>query len=288
MAAVFLCTLVFWRTPKGVAEEAFLPPPAIVATSAMVIDAQTGRSLYEKNADEKRAVASTQKLLTALVVSESGELEQPVEVERTDLRVVPTRVGLKVGREYGRGLLLRALLVKSGNDVARCLARDHAGGQDEFRSVMNARARELGMGNSHFVNAHGLTEDGQHSTARDMAKLSCVAYRNAVIRDAVATKKLSFSHQGWSETLKNTNRLLHGLSFVNGMKTGYTDAAGRCLVCSAAYQDREAIAVVLGSDSRNVWDDAERLLRWTLKVPEGYTGEADADSSDAGEDESEE
>ena len=131
---------------------------------------------------------------------------------------------------------------------------------------MNAKARRLGMGNSYFVNAHGLTEDGQFSTARDMAKLAFVTYRDQRIRQAVSTRELEFSHQGWTEKLKNTNRLLHGLPFVTGMKTGFTNAAGRCLVASASYEGREVISVVLGSSSKHVWDDAEKLLRWALRI----------------------
>lgn len=242
--------------------------PQVFAKAAYVLDAKTGLTLYEKNADERRAVASTQKLLTALIVSERGELDQPVKVERTDLRVEPTRVGLKTGKEYLRGQLLQALLVKSGNDVARCLARDHSGGQDAFRPVMNAKARQLGMGDSHFVNAHGLTEKGQYSTARDMARLAFVAYRDKNIREAVAIAELEFSHSGWKEKLRNTNRLLRTLPFVTGMKTGFTNAAGRCLICSGRHGEREMIAVVLGSDSKHIWQDAETLIRWGLKVPE--------------------
>lgn len=244
-----------------------LPVPKIFAKAALIVDAKSGTILYEKRADEKRAVASTQKLLTALIVSQAGELEKQVKVEKTDTRVEPSKVGIRTGVEYPRLLLLQSLLVKSGNDVARCLARDHSGGQDAFQPVMNAKARALGMGDSHFVNAHGLTEEGQESTARDMAKLAFVAHQDDNIRAAVQMESLEFPKKGWVDNLPNTNQILP-LTFVTGMKTGFTNAAGRCLVSSGEYNGREVIAVVLGSDLKNVWNDSEALLRWAMKVPE--------------------
>ncbi len=250
----------------SLAEEWPIPQP--YAEAAIVIDAQSGTVLYEKNADSQRAVASTQKLLTALIIAEAGDLETNVKVERTDTRVEPSKVGIRTGAEYPRSLLVQSLLVKSGNDVARALARDHSGGQDAFRPVMNAKARQLGMGASQFVNAHGLTEEGQYSTARDMAKLAYAAYRNPVIREAVRLKEMEFPMKGWVDTLKNTNDLLHDHAFVSGMKTGFTNAAGRCLVSCAEHDGREVIAVVLGSKRPEIWEDSEALLRWALRLPE--------------------
>lgn len=244
------------------------PIPNVFAEAVFVMDVKTGLALLEKNADEKRPVASTQKLLTALIVSEAGGLDEPVVVESADLRVAPSRVGIKTGGEYARSLLLQTLLVKSGNDVACCLARDNAGGQEDFQLAMNARALQLGMKDSHFVNPHGLPADEQYSTARDMAKLAFVAYRDKNIRQAVTMTELELAHKGWVQKLTNTNRLLGRLPFVTGMKTGFTNAAGRCLISSGTYDDREVIAVVLGSDSKHIWDDSEALLRWALRIPE--------------------
>ena len=212
---------------------------------------------------------STQKLLTALLVAEAGGLEEDVEVERTDTRVEPSKAGIRTGVKYPKKLLLQALLVKSGNDVARCLARDHSGGQDAFRPVMNAKARALGMGDSNFVNAHGLTEEGQESTARDMGKLAFAAYRNQDIREAVLVEKLKFPKKGWVDEFMNTNQLLP-LPFVTGMKTGFTNAAGRCLISSGNYEGRQVLVVVLGSDRKHVFEDSEALLRWSLRVPDDF------------------
>ncbi len=144
--------------------------PQIHAASAMVLDAQTGRVLHEVNADQQRPVASTQKLMTALIVAEEGNLDAIVRVEAPDTWAEPSMLYIKPGETYRRGDLLRVLLVKSMNDVARCLARDNAGSVEAFATKMNAKAAQLGMTNSHFVNPNGLPTPGQHSTARDMGK----------------------------------------------------------------------------------------------------------------------
>ncbi|WP_256199576.1 D-alanyl-D-alanine carboxypeptidase family protein [Verrucomicrobium spinosum] len=126
--------------------------------------------LFEKNADRKAPVASTQKLLTALLLTEDGNLDQILTVEPDDTKCAPVRLGIKAGEQYPRRQLLTALLVKSSNDIAQALARDNAGTMDEFVKKMNARAAELGMKDTRFLNPHGLPADGQYSTARDMAE----------------------------------------------------------------------------------------------------------------------
>ena len=125
------------------------------------------------------------------------------------------------------------------------------------------------MGDSNFVNAHGLTEAGQESTARDMGKLAFAAYRNQDIREAVLVEKLKFPKKGWVDEFMNTNQLLP-LPFVTGMKTGFTNAAGRCLISSGNYEGRQVLVVVLGSDRKHVFEDSEALLRWSLRVPDDF------------------
>ncbi|HWB59096.1 MAG TPA: D-alanyl-D-alanine carboxypeptidase family protein, partial [Chthoniobacteraceae bacterium] len=206
-------------------------PPQVKAESVMVIDAKSGKVLYEKNADEKRPPASTQKLLTALILAGDGDLDKSVTAEASDTWAEPVVLGLKPGDTYTRRELLTVMLVHSTNDVARFLARDNAGSIEEFATKMNRKAAELGMTNSHFVNPNGLPASGQYSTARDMAKLAMAAYANRTIRGIVSTKVLEFQYANGRETeFKNTNRVLRSCSFCNGMKTGYTEAAGRCLV----------------------------------------------------------
>ena len=227
--------------------------PIITAESAVLFDANTGRVIYRKNENVRRAVASTQKLLTALIIAESGDLSAPVVIEQTDMMAAPTKLYVKTGERYTRQQLLTALLVKSPNDVARALARDNAGSIEDFAAKMNARMARMGGESSHFVNPNGLPADDQYSTARDMARVARAAYFNPLLREIMGTKHCMFRYAtGKTIPLQNTNRVLRTYSFCNGMKTGYTDAAGHCLVSSGSWGGKDMIAVVLGSNKARV------------------------------------
>ncbi|MEO8439498.1 MAG: D-alanyl-D-alanine carboxypeptidase family protein [Spartobacteria bacterium] len=243
-----------------------LSVPKTRAASVMVVDARSGEILYEKNADATRAAASTQKLLTALIVAEEGFLDQRVRVEKVDMLAEPVRLNIKTGETYQRIDLLRALLVKSPNDVARCLARDNAGSIELFARKMNAKARALGATHSHFVNPNGLPIPDQYSTARDLALIARAAYANPTIRSIVCLPQLVFRYaNGRTRELENTNKVLKRLPYCNGMKTGYTEAAGHCLIASGTIPGRDVIVVVLGDSKSRVWEDASALLSWGLK-----------------------
>ncbi len=241
-------------------------PPPIRAEAYLLIDARTGVHLASRNADQRRAVASTQKLVTALVVLDAGSLDRTLTVAGTDVQVEPTRLGIAPGQKYTRRSLLYAMLVKSGNDVAKALARDNAGSSVAFAEKMNAKMRQLGATSSNFRNPHGLTEPGQYSTARNMARVAMAAYRNSVIRDAVSRRyhKFTFSN-GRTVTLENTNQLLGTMGACNGMKTGYTVASGRCLISSARSGGRDVILVQLGTKTQYIFDDARTLMSWGLR-----------------------
>lgn len=231
----------------------------------MVIDARTGEIFYEKNADAPRAAASTQKLLTALIVSERGSLDAPVVVQQVDTLAEPVKLNIKPGDTYQRIDLLRALLVKSPNDVARCLARDAAGSAEAFAGLMNEKARELGATHSHFLNPNGLPNPDQYSTARDLSIIARAAYANPTIRSIVCLPKLVFRYaNGRTRELENTNKVLKRLPYCNGMKTGYTEAAGHCLIASGTRPGRDIIVVVLGDSKAGIWQDASALLSWGL------------------------
>lgn len=263
--------------PDGISEvrkaEPVTPPPGSVskiapntrAAAVMVIDARTGEIFYEKNADAPRAAASTQKLLTALIVAERGFLDRSVTVEPIDTMAEPVKLNIKPGETYQRIDLLRALLVKSPNDVARCLARDSAGSVEAFAELMNQKARELGATHSHFINPNGLPMPGQYSSARDLSIIAKAAYANSTIRSIVCLPRLVFRYaNGRTRELENTNKVLKRLSYCNGMKTGYTEAAGHCLIASGARPGRDIIVVVLGDSKSGVWQDASALLSWGL------------------------
>lgn len=243
-------------------------PPTVLGQSAIVVDAMSGRILAAKNADQPRAVASTQKLMTALLVMEAGQLDKPITIQAVDTRVEPTKLYLKPGETYTRRQLLRVILVKSANDAAMVLARDVGGSVAGFSALMNQRARSLGMMQSNFKNPHGLTVPGQYSTARDLSILARAIYRYSFVRECMRTRSFTFVYNdGRTKVLKNTNKLLDRLSYTTGMKTGTTNASGKCLVSSAEHNGRVVIAVVLKSNNPTVWSDSEKLLRWALEAP---------------------
>ena len=242
-------------------------PPGCAAQAMVLIDAKTGGILSARNMTSQRAVASTQKLLTALLVVERGNLNGRVTVTSADTRVEPSKLYVKAGQTYTRRELLNALLVKSCNDVAQVLARDHSGSISGFSASMNAKARQLGARSSNFKNPHGLTVSGQYSTAQDMARISLAAYRDPTIRSIVRQKSYSFRFStGARKTLTSTNKVLSRMPQCNGMKTGYTRAAGRCLVSSASYRGREVILVQLGTKTTYLWNDAIAQMKWGLDM----------------------
>jgi serine-type D-Ala-D-Ala carboxypeptidase (penicillin-binding protein 5/6) len=241
--------------------------PIISAECAILFDANTGKVIYKKNENERRAVASTQKLLTALVIAESGDLSAPVVIDKSDMLAAPTKLYLKAGDRYTRQQLLTALLIKSPNDVARALARDNAGSVENFALKMNARMARMGGESSNFVNPNGLPAEDQYSTARDMARVARAAYFNPLLRDIMRTKHCIFRYaSGKTIDLRNTNRVLRTYSFCNGMKTGYTDAAGHCLISSGSWGGKDMIAVVLGSNKARVWQESASLLAHGLGI----------------------
>ena len=252
--------LVF-ASPSNVAPGA----PSIHAASYILVNAKDGTVLAARNADAPRGVASTQKVLTALVVAESGNLDAPVRIAASDVQVEPSKLGVRPGEVYTRRQLLIGFLVKSSNDVANALARDNAGSIEAFADRMNQRARAAGATNSHFAVPHGLTVPGQHSTARDMARIALAAYHNPVIRDAVRRKYFPFTFaSGRTITLENTNELLGRMPECDGMKTGYTGPAGRCLLSCAHTWSKEVILVQLGTKTKYIWNDGATLMRWGL------------------------
>lgn len=237
--------------------------PSINAAAAIVLDANSGKVLYELNADDPRPVASTQKLLTGLIVAEDGALDTTVRVVASDTYAEPSKLYIQPGEVYDRSKLLHILLIKSMNDVARCLARDNAGSVEAFARRMNQRAAQLGMRSSNFVNPNGLPASGQYSTARDMSKVAMAAYRNSTIRSIINQKSYTWRfNDGRVRTFDSTNQVLRKWPLCNGMKTGYTNAAGHCLISSASYRGKDVIVVILGD--KQVWNDSYKLLSWGL------------------------
>lgn len=247
--------------------------PDIVARSAILIDAVTGESLYEKNPDLRLPVASTQKLLTAMVAIEEGSLEAKIPISLTDALQPPTKLGLPPGSHQRRMDLLSSMLVSSANDAASALASNGNGSYKDFVARMNAKARNLGASNSSFKNPHGLDEAGQFSTARDSAVIAYHAYRVPLIRHFAAQRTVPFRFgDGHSRLLENTNWLVWSRpAYFNGLKGGFTLWGGKCLVASAKHNGSEIIIVLLGSTPDDVFNDARRLFKWhQTKLRTGY------------------
>ena len=244
------------------------PVPYTAAKSVCVIDAKTGNVIYEKNAHEKRAIASVQKLMTALVALDNVPLSQSITVDSRDNQIPGSQMNFEEGATYSLETLLYPLLIKSANDSAQIIARNVAGTPEAFVEKMSLKAKALGMNQTRFANPHGLTEplDQQHSTARDVAKLAFVAQKNATIDRIIQTKTHTFKRKnGTTKSLTNTNQLLKTRTDCQGMKTGYTKAAGRCLVSKASHEGKSIIVVCLGSGDlwntpNQVWTDSNRLL----------------------------
>ncbi len=271
-----LLPLLFLTLPcTATGSKAATPPPDVKGASVVVVDAATGEVLYQRNPDEPRPVASTQKLLTSLIVAEQGDLEKPVVIQPEDEATEPTTLQLKPGTSYPRGYLLQALLVKSANDVARALGRDVGGSIDGFAAMMNRRAVALGATHSHFVNPNGLPIPDQYSTAADMARIARAAHANGTLRPIMTIKYLPFRYaDGHVHMLRNTNQTMRENWFCTGMKTGYTDKAKHCLVSSGECGGHEVICVILGSSKDRIFTDSARMLRWGLGLPQGKEGAA--------------
>jgi len=242
------------------------PAPKPGCAAVCVIDPRTGHILYTHNGNERRQVASTQKIITALCVCDAKDLNKMVTIQASDRNVSPIRLNLKAGECYRKGDLLQAMLTGSFNDVAVTLARDTAGSTEKFVQRMNARAQRMRMYNSHFVNPNGLPGP-QYSTANDMALAACYAYNNPVIRNCINIPEYDFRRaDGRIRRINSTNRLLRQYPWVHGMKTGYTNAAGKCLISCGAKDGRAVIVVVLGSTSAKVWGESLKYLKWALGI----------------------
>jgi len=228
------------------------------AAAAVLVEANTGTILYAHNEHERRPMASTTKIMTALVALENAALADRVTVSAQAVRVTGSDAGLRPGQQLTMLELLYALMLPSGNDAANVIAEHVAGSQEAFADLMTRRAHELGATRTRFANAHGLDDPNHYSTAHDLALLSVTAMRFPTFRQVVRTP--SFQAQSIGLSWQNTNRLLWGFEGIEGIKTGTTSLAGYCLVAAASRDGMQLISVVLGSTDR--WSDSTRLLEY--------------------------
>lgn len=220
--------------------------PKINARSALVMDFESGRVLFEKNGYVKRPMASTTKIMTAIIALENGNLDDIVKVSKNAASIWGSTIHLTAGEEVSLRELMYGLLLCSGNDAAIAISEHIAGSVEEFLKMMNRKAEEIGAYNTHFTSPHGLDGTGHYSTAYDLAVITRYALNNPVFNEIVRTKSITIGKR----YMANTNEMLAGYEGADGVKTGYTGKAGRCLVTSATRDGRRFISVVLFCDSR--------------------------------------
>ena len=220
------------------------------------MDASSGRVLYEKRADERSLIASTTKIMTALVICEQCNMNDRVEIMPEAVGIEGSSMYLQAGEVLTVQELLYGMMLHSGNDAAVALAIYCGGTVEGFAELMNDEARRLGLENSHFENPNGLDSPEHYSTARDLAKLTAYAMENETFAKTVGTKSITVGDR----YLTNHNKLLWRYDNAEGVKTGYTKAAGRILVSSAKEDGRRLIAVSINAPDD--WNDHERLLSW--------------------------
>ncbi len=236
--------------------------PKVKAPVAILIDSGTGQVLYAKRPYMRRPIASTTKIMTAIVAMHLLQPGDIVRVPRQATRVEPYREGLRKGERVPAWKLFYGLLMVSGNDTAVTLAVAAGGTREHFITLMNQKARELGLRHTHFLSASGLIDDGNYSTAWDLAALARYALRNPRFRSIVATKKkrVWWRPPTYAKLYENHNKLLWSYRGADGVKTGWTTKAGSCLVASAHRHGVGLITVVL--DSPDHYGDTIKLLNY--------------------------
>lgn len=240
--------------------------PYISAHSAVLLDAETGQILYDRNGSQERPPASTTKIMTAILAIELTGLAEVSTVSEKAGGVGESSIYLDKGDKITIGELLEGALLSSGNDACVALAEQTAGSLEEFIRLMNQKAVSIGACHTQFVNPNGLPDPNHYSTAVDLALMARYAMKNPVFSDIVSMKyaTINFEYPPKSQQAKNTNKLLWNYSYADGVKTGTTNAAGKCLVASGSRDGRRLICVVLNAPDR--FGDATRLLEWGFKT----------------------
>ena len=236
------------------------------ARSCIVLDRNSKKIIFGKNEYNRVKMASTTKIMTATVIIENCDLSQTVTVSKKAAGTGGSRLGLKTGDKITIRDLLYGLLLCSGNDAAIALAETAAGSVQNFSNMMNNKAKELGLNNSHFESPHGLDSDNHYTTAYELALLADYALKNSTFRNIVGTKNYTITINGYPKNITNTNELLGSLDGVYGVKTGFTNGANRCLVTSCKRGEMDIICVVLGCDTKNFrTQDSIKLINYTFE-----------------------
>lgn len=217
---------------------------------AIAYDRASNKTIWGKNENKRTAMASTTKIMTAIIVVENSNLDEVVEISAKAAGTGGSRLGLKKGDKISMRDLLYGLMLRSGNDAAVAIAEHIAGNIDSFAELMNEKAEELNLQDTHFVTPHGLDDPDHYTTAYELAKIADYALENETIAKVVSTKNYTININGYPKELSNTNELLGNLDGVNGVKTGFTNNAGRCLVTSVDRDNFNIITVVIQADTK--------------------------------------
>ncbi len=270
LASMMILTLLLPLFPEKV-----VAAPGVSAHSAIVMEATSGRVLFEKNGRSQLPMASTTKIITALVALEQGKTDAKIKISSTAAGVEGSSMYLEAGEVMTLEELLYGLMLSSGNDAAVAIA-EHFGGIEKFVKLMNQKATEVGAQNTHFENPNGLPHENHYSTAYDMALLTREGLKNPDFAKIVSTKSYSISGEGKSypRTLTNHNKLLRMMEDCIGVKTGFTKAAGRCLVSAAKRNGMTLICVTLNApddwnDHRTLYDYAYTTYRFAPILQSG-------------------
>ena len=240
--------------------------PTINARRYAIYDRASGMCIYGKDENKATAIASTTKIMSIIIVIENCNLSDTVTITAKSAGIGGSRLGLHTDDKITVMDLLYGLMLRSGNDSAVALAIHTAGSVEKFAELMNQKAEELGLTNTHFVTPHGLDNPNHYSTAYELAKITDYALKNETIAKIVKTKTAVININGKPMQINNTNELLGNIDGVYGVKTGFTNNAGRCLVTSVKRGDMDLIIVVLGADTRkDRAKDSMKLIEYSYK-----------------------
>ncbi len=266
MKKILVCLCICLLFPFNYIFAANEKEPKITSTAAILMEQDTKRVLYGKNERSKVKIASTTKILTAIVAIENKSLEDKVTISKKAAATGGSTVGLKAGSEVTLKSLMYGMLLKSGNDCAVAIAEYVGGSTENFVDMMNKKAYEIGAKDTHSTNPHGLDTEDNYSTAYDLALITCYAKTNETLSKILGTESTTMTFGTTSKYLANTNRLLFTYEYCDGGKTGFTNIANRCLVATAKKDDLKIVAVLLGANTTDIrFAETKELLQYGIE-----------------------
>lgn len=265
MKKILVCICVILTLPLNLVCAIGGKELKITSTSAILMEQDTKRILYGKNERNKVKIASTTKVLTAIVAIENNSLDEQVTISKKAAATGGSTVGIKSGEQISLRALMYGMLLKSGNDCAVAIAEHVGGTVENFVNMMNSKAYEIGAKDTNCTNPHGLDTENNYSTAYDLALITCYAKTNETLAKILGTESITMMFGKTSKYLANTNRLLFTYEYCDGGKTGFTNIANRCLVATAKKEDLKIVAVILGANTTDIrFNEAKQLLKYGI------------------------